>query len=294
MPSWSVSWQAPQGHVLRLLAVTVLLGGLLSILTKSVSGASETASACGSSSAKQWAGMGNGSPPSGGFLGVEGAINHYNPRLCTGSYAIYPTSSDWIMEFNTNGSGSDPDLVQDGFLKWAADGNYPDDVHNYFFWECAPCDNIAGVSLPTGPVDLQEVVDISDESYTDFFGVFQDGSDHAYTILNVQPQNDPGLGVELSKTVELKFQVNGDSVQPNALELSGEVHDYESQMPGDLDTDVELSGLEYLSTSGWENTDLNSGYWSNIGNGTYGFSAVITGTDLGIYDLRYTCEAGTC
>ena len=104
MPSWSVSWQAPQGHVLRLLAVTVLLGGLLSEgLTKSVSGASETASACGSSSAKQWAGMGNGSPPSGGFLGVEGAINHYNPRLCTGSYAIYPTSSDWIMEFNTNG-----------------------------------------------------------------------------------------------------------------------------------------------------------------------------------------------
>ena len=72
------------------------------------------------------------------------------------------------------------------------------------------------------------------------------------------------------------------------LSFPGKCTINESQMPGDLDTDVELSGLEYLSTSGWENTDLNSGYWSNIGNGTYGFSAVITGTDLGITTICVT------
>ena len=289
MPRRCVTWR---GHVLRFLAATVLIYGAVGVFMTSVSVATETASACGSSQTEQGAGMDNGSPPAGGFLGVEGAINHYNPRLCTGTYSVDPTSSDWIMEYNDTGS-NETNFVQDGFLKWAPDGNYPQDVHNYFFWECTPCKNVGGVSLPSTPVDFQEVTDISDENYTDFFGVFQDGSDSADTILDVQPLSDPGLNTELSLTVVLNFKVGEASVTPNALALSGEVHDYESQMPGDLDTDVQLSALEYLRTSGWANTDLNSGYWSPF-NGTYGYSTIVTGTDLAIYDLRYTCETGAC
>ena len=266
----------------RFLVTVILVGGFLSVLGTSTAGASETASPCGSSTTPQWAGEENATPPSGGFLGIEGAINHYDPRLCTGSYNTEPVSTDWIMELDT----SDSDFVQDGFVKWAPDGNYPLDVHNYFFWQCIICDNAAGDQLPTSIMDFQEVVDNSDESYTDLFGAFRDGSNHADTILDVQAQDDPGLTSELSTTVKLQFSVN-------AIEVSGEVHDYESQMPGDRVDAVQLSDLEYLDTSGWETPNLNSAYWNPF-NGTYGYPFVIIDNDLGIYDTRYTCETGAC